>query len=179
MHRRALFASTAFLVASVASAQVAPVDETARFAGHYVLDCEEEEARQRIRQALEPAIESIPFLMRSMARSRLNERFRVVRTIEIALPADRIRVRYTGERSRTLESRRGHPVTIESEEGNEARMTQLFREGHLEQIFEGENGRMYRVLELSEDGSRLSATTILQGDRLEQPIRITQPYRRR
>ena len=58
-------------------------------------------------------------------------------------------------------------------------MTQLFRDGHLEQIFEGDNGRMYRLLELSEDGSRLSATTIVQSERLENPIRITQPYRRR
>ncbi|MCB9596397.1 MAG: hypothetical protein H6719_26985 [Sandaracinaceae bacterium] len=178
MTRRASLGALLLLFATVASAQDT-ADETGRYVGHFVLDGSEEAARERIRRALEPAIQSIPFLFRSMATERLNARFRVVRAIDIELPADRISVRYTGERTRTLESRRGHPVTIETDDGGEARMTQLFRDGHLEQVFEGEHGRMYRLLELSEDGARMTATTILQGGRLEQPIRITQPYVRR
>jgi len=150
-----------------------------RYSGHFVLEGSEQQARHRIRRALRPAIASLPFLFRSTAESRLNERFRVVRAIDISLPGDRIRVRYSGERTRVLESPRARPTTIRGDDGNEARMTQLFRDGHLEQIFEGDNGRMYRLLELSEDGSRLSATTIVQSERLENPIRITQPYRRR
>lgn len=178
MKRRVSLGALLLVVATVASAQDV-ADDTARYVGHFVLDGSEEAARERVRRALEPAIQAIPFLFRSMASERLNARFRVVRAIDIALPEDRIQVRYTGERTRTLESRRGHPVTIETEDGREAQMTQLFRDGHLEQVFQGEQGRMYRLLELSEDGARLTATTILQGGRLEQPIRITQPYVRR
>ena len=66
-------------------------DETARYAGHFVLDGGEEAARERVRRALRPAIQSIPILFRGMAEDRLNDRFQVVRAIDIALPEDRIR----------------------------------------------------------------------------------------
>lgn len=176
MRRAAVLASLVTLCAALAGAQdVGP----AQYEGHYVLDGSPAAARDRVRHALRPALDQIPAIFRGMAEERLNARFEIVRAIDISLPTDRIRVTYTSTRTRTLESRAGYPTTIETDDGREARMTQLFRDGHLEQIFEGEQGRLYRVLELSADGSRLTATSILTGDRLDAPIRITQPYVRR
>lgn len=176
MRRAAALVPITLLLAAVASAQV--VDES-RYAGHFVLDGTEDAARQRVRRALRPALEQVPTMFRSMAEERLAGRFQVVRVIDIALPADRIRVTYASDRSRTFESRRGYPTTITTDDDREARMTQLFRDGHLEQIFEGEQGRLYRVLELSADGTHLTATSVMTGERLDTPIRITQPYVRR
>ncbi|MGE0786590.1 MAG: hypothetical protein AB7S26_13040 [Sandaracinaceae bacterium] len=167
----------------VATAQDVPStprgpDGDARYAGHFVLEGTPEAARDRIRAELRPLIERLPALVQPLARERLNGRFRVAREIDVALPGDHIRVRYTGEETRTFDSRRGRPRRIETENG-EATLTQLFRDGHLEQVFEGDNGRMYIVMELAGDGDRLEVTTILTGERLETPIRITHPYVRR
>ncbi|MEZ4337178.1 MAG: hypothetical protein R3B82_11180 [Sandaracinaceae bacterium] len=164
------------LVAALASAQDAA---ESRYEGHFVLEGSADAARDRVRRALRPALAQVPSMFRSMAEERLAGRFQIVRAIDIALPGDRIRVTYASDRRRTFESRRGYPTTITTDDDREARMTQLFRDGHLEQIFEGEEGRLYRVLEVSADGTRLTATSVMTGERLDAPIRITQPYVRR
>ncbi len=164
----------AFLLASVASAQVSAPDP--RYGGTYRFDGSEEDGRRRVRSAIEPALARMNPLMRAIAERRLDQSVPVARRIIVALNGDRISVRYEGEQSRTFESRAGHPRTVEARDGREARLTQLFRDGHLEQVFEGENGRMYNVFQLAEDGRRLTLEVVMTGERLEQPIRVQLPY---
>lgn len=173
---RSLAAAVAGLLwlAAVAGAQTSAPDP--RYAGRYRFDGTEDEGRRRVRRALEPVLRRVNPLLRGVAERRLNDSVPVARRIEIGVDGSRISVRYVGERDRRFESRAGHPRTVEARDGREARMTQLFRNGRLEQIFEGENGRMYNVFSLDEPGRRLTLTVVMTGERLEQPIRVTLPY---
>jgi hypothetical protein len=172
--RRLALSVSCLLLAAVASAQSIPPDP--RYAGRYRFDGTDDDGRRRVRLALEPTLRRLNPLVRGLAERRLNESVPIARRIEVGVDGERISVRYVGERDRTFRSRAGRPRTVETRDGREARMTQLFRDGHLEQIFEGENGRMYNVFELDEAGRRLTLTVVMTGERLDQPIRITLPY---
>ena len=172
--RRFLVVATLLTSTAAAVAQVAPSNP--RYAGRYRFDGTDEDGRRRVRRALEPTLARMNPLIRALAERRLDDSVPIARRIVIGLNGDRISVRYVGEEDRTLQSRAGRPRTIEGRDGNEAQMTQLFRDGHLEQVFEGERGRMYNVFELDESGRRMTLTTIMTGERLEEPIRIALPY---
>ncbi|HJL14428.1 MAG TPA: hypothetical protein RMH99_02160 [Sandaracinaceae bacterium LLY-WYZ-13_1] len=169
--------STALALALLfAGAAVAQAPSPERYAGRYRFDGSDEDGRRRVQRALAPTLRRLHSVLRALAERRLNDSVPVARRIDIGLDGEEIAIRYVGEDDRTFRSRAGRPRAIEGLDGREARMTQLFRDGHLEQVFEGERGRMYNVFELSRDGRRLTLTVVMTGERLEEPIRITLPY---
>lgn len=148
-----------------------------RYVGEYRYAETMERARARIRHAAEPVLSGMNPVVRLLAERAVDDA-EVPRRIRIALPRPRIAITYVGrEDAKTFESRAGYPTDVHHD-GRSSRMTQLFRDGHLEQIFQGERGRWYNVFELGGDGAQLTMSITIVGERLPRPVRLTLPYRR-
>lgn len=150
-----------------------------RYEGRYRLRGQVAHARQRVVGAIGEVVGEINPLFRALLEERLASRQPVATRVVIDFPEERnIHVRYEGERTRDYRSRAGYPEEIENEQGERVRLTQLFREGHLEQVFEGPRGRWYQVLTLSGDARVLTVATTITGERLPRPIRWQLEYER-
>jgi hypothetical protein len=160
------------LISAAALGQHGSVDP--RYAGSYVFAGTVEAAQAQFRRALEPELSRIDPLLRMMGESMVQGRLPVPRRIDIGIDGDRIAVtiRNDGEAARTYESRAGYPSARRA-----STMTQLFRDGHLEQIVEYESGvRKYRIFTLDESGDALHFELVLTG--AQRPFRFTASYRR-
>ena len=167
------------LVALLAVPALAQTEATdPRFTGRYRFDGSAEDGRARVIRAVRPTLGRLNPILRAAAMERLNESRPVPHRIDLGVRGERIRIRYHGaERTRAFESQSGHPRQVEGEQW-EARMTQLFRQGRLEQVFEAHGGRWYNVFTLDESGERLTLRVVLSGGRLPETIQLELPYRR-
>lgn len=171
--------SLSLLLAASAVAQREP-PENERYVGHYVYASNVQDGRRRVMRALRPALERLNALVRNTIESRLSDGEPVPRTIDVWLRGQRVFVRYAGgeEEPRTFESRLGRAEEVETRMGRTARLTQLFRDGHFEQIFESERGRWYNVFTLDETGEQLDLRVAVTSERLDTPLHMHLPYRR-
>ena len=65
----------------------------------------------------------------------------------------------------------------QSLDGETLRVTQRYRDGALEQVFQADQGTRWNMYRILEDGRmRVDATT--QGDMMPQPLRFSLTYRR-
>lgn len=171
-----VIASLFFLLAASAGAQrEAAPDE--RYVGHYVFAASMNDGRRRVMTALRPALERLPALVRNTVESRLSDGEPVPRTIDVWLRGQRAFVRYAGDdEPRTFETRLGQPTEVETRMGRTATLTQLFRDGHFEQIFQSDRGRWYNVFTLDESGDRLQLRVAVTSERLDTPLHMELPY---
>ena len=162
--------------ASDATAATAPATD-ARFTGHYRFAESPEAGQRRVIRAVQPILRSINPIFRPLAESRLRETY-VPARIDLTVRGQHVAVRYVGrEEEHTFRSRAGYPRTITRDSGQAARMTQLFRDGQLQQIFEGDQGgRWYNLFALDASAERLTLRVVVTHERLTEPIRVELPY---
>lgn len=183
MSRRALlpFAALLAVAAWPSSAALQDADEVAafreRFEGTWRLTVSQQRAQQTVNQAVDRAVDAMPFFFRPVARDRLREGTPVVRRIELDFRDDgRLSVSFDGRRyttriGRTERARRAR-------DGEPMRVTQRLRDsGQLEQVFQTDSGtRWYVYTATGDDRMRVESTT--NSDRMPQPLRFRLDYRR-
>ena len=115
--------------------------------------------------------------MRAVARARIDADALVARRIRVEVDGEHIATTLHTTADHRFRTRLGHPASVTTETGSEAQLTQLFREGRLELVFDLSEGRRWTVLSLS-PGERLTVTTTIDPHRLDDNVRYVLEYRR-
>ncbi|HJL16994.1 MAG TPA: hypothetical protein RMH99_15120 [Sandaracinaceae bacterium LLY-WYZ-13_1] len=187
LHRtRPLTALLATLALGAVCAALAPGGSTAQapqpspsLPGTWRLDGDLAQARQTVRQAVEPALASLTPDIQRLARARIAETTWVPQTIEIQASSDRIHVAFEGSESRTFETTPGQPQNVFSRSGVRASLTQSFRsDGGIQQQFRAMDGTQYNFLIPQSDGQHLNLDVLMQSRRLNDDIRFSLRYRK-
>ncbi|MGE0787421.1 MAG: hypothetical protein AB7S26_17240 [Sandaracinaceae bacterium] len=149
----------------------------ARLDGHWVLATPADTARRTVDAAIERAVNAMNMLLRGMARPMIRDNTPINQYIELRFRSvDEIFCRFdTGARYTTPlgATRNGRSL-----DGETLRVTQRYREGALEQVFQADQGTRWNMYVVEADGTlRLDATT--QGDMMPEPLRFSLTYRRR
>jgi hypothetical protein len=169
-------ASVALLLLAAALPGAAQEDTAAEpaFEGTFRLAMSQQAATQRIHAQIEEAVEQVNFIIRGLARSRLQSTNVPYRTIRRSRAGDRVTVRYDDiTYTTTLDQR--ETVTRGSEQ---LPLLQQLRGRHLYQTFTGDDGNKRMVHTLSEDGSSLWLDVTVTSSRLPEPLRYRLRYRR-
>lgn len=177
---RPLALAAAFSLLAAAATTAAQTDAPIEaLTGRYRYAESAEAGQRRVMRAVEPLLRGLNPLVRPLAESRVREA-RIPPRIDLTVRGDRVAVRYVGrEEERTFRSRVGRPRNIRRDSGEAARLTQVFRNGQLQQIFEGpEGGRWYNLFSLDPSGRRMTLNVVVTHERLGTPIRVELPYER-
>ena len=127
--------------------------------------------------AFERALRDVNAFMRAMARTRIDLDEMLVRRISVATRDETITTILHTNRPHRFHTRRRHPARVTTETGDGARLTQHFRDGALEMVFDLDEGRRWTVLRVDEAG-RLLLTTTIDPTRLDRNVRYELTYRR-
>lgn len=133
----------------------------------------EEDLRRR---AVETATESFPGFVRGSARKRLVERTKPPRELELRVVGDRLDL--ARDRSEVSLPLDGQPVAVEGN-GRRGRMSARLDGTQLVVTSEGEGGRREARYALSADGSRLTVSVRVNGERLTRPLEYQSTYHRK
>jgi len=176
-HHRALLWTTVFAACASLFAPAASADAEAerRFEGTWRLDQPREEAEAVVSEAVDDAANQFNFMIRGIARSRLQEGTPVHPRVEVRFEGDQVTVRF-GDESYT--TRLGQTEVVRNPQGEEMRVTQRIRaNGQLEQVFETEGGtRRYVYTPLADGRMRIATTT--DSPQMPQPMYFMLDYRR-
>jgi len=177
---RRFIAATGFVgllaLSALGTAQTASVPSILE--GQWRSTVSQRRAREIVVAAFRPNLERIPSLMRGMVEERIRERTRPTTRIEISLEGDRVRVVDHRSRAVAVETPLGGSTRVTGDDGETRRVTQRLRGGWLEQVFEGENGTVHRLLSVEPDGQTLHADMTVENERLGDPVRWRLDYRR-
>ena len=147
-----------------------------RFDGVWVLAVPRASAQRTVDAAIERAVGAMNMLMRGIARPLLRDNTPINQRIELRFRGeDQVDCRFdTGLRYRTP---LGATRDGESLDGETLRVTQRYRDGALEQVFQADQGTRWNLYHaLGGDRLRLDATT--QGDMMPRPLQFSLTYRR-
>ena len=173
-----LFAGAAF--APVASTQERSSEfETmrTRFEGTWILAVPQARARQTVDRAIDRAVNAMSFFMRPIARPMIRDNTPVNRQITLAFLSNN-RIRVTFDTGATYTTTVGRPARGETLEGDPMTVTQRFRDGTLEQVFQADQGTRWNVYTSTGEGRlRIAATT--SADMMPRPLVFQLDYRRR
>ena len=172
--------SLAFLgplcLAALVTAQAPSVPTT--LAGSWRCTVSPDRARDIALAAFQPRIDALPSFVQGMVRDRIRERMRPPTRLEIALEGDRVRVTNIGARRVVVDTPLGGTTRVVGDDGESRRVTQRLRSGWLEQVFQGENGNVSRLLSTEPDGQTLHADLTVENERLGAPVRWRLDYTR-
>ena len=150
-----------------------------RFEGTWVLAVPRSEGQATIDRAVNQTAEAMNFFVRGIARPMLAENTPLNRTIRFEFSdaeTEQVTVTFV-DTGATYTTRPGRPRRLRSLDGSSLRVTQRFREGRLEQVFEAGQGTRWNVYtSTGEDTMRCDATT--NGDMLPQAMHFALDYRR-
>jgi hypothetical protein len=182
-HRRALLTALAVSTAALAAPTMSHADppdaaepqRAERFEGTWRLDQPRDEAQQDVAEAVEDAANQFNFVIRGIARSRLQQGTPIHSRVEVSFEGDQVTVRF-GNESYTTEL--GRTEVRQNPEGEDMRVTQRIRSnGQLEQVFETEGGtRRYVYTPLADGRMRIATTT--DSPQMPQPMYFMLDYRR-
>jgi hypothetical protein len=178
---RALLAVLAIVAAAALSTRAwtqEPVDASASsIGGSWDLAIPEADARERINRAIAQAVDGLPPIIDEIAAGQLRGRILLSSSINIALTASRIAVRFDNALYDSTPGTSSEcPMAGNPDET--VQFVQHLRGGHLEQIFSTPNGRRWNTFVVSGDGSALTLRVVVQSDRLPAALRFELPYRR-
>lgn len=148
-----------------------------RFDGVWVLAVPAASARQTVDNAIERAVRAMNMLLRGVARPMIRDNTPINQSIELRFRSgNNVFCRF--DTGATYTTPLGATRNGESLDGATLRVTQRFRDGGLEQVFQADQGTRWNVYHRLPDGRmRVDATT--QGDMMPQPLRFSLTYRRR
>ena len=164
------------LAAASAVGQAASVPSTLE--GTWRCTLTPEQARATALAAFEPRFAAMPAFIRGMVASRVAERLRPTTRMEIAIEGDQVRVTSLEPGRVVVETRLGGSTRVRGSDGETRRVTQRIRGGWLEQVYQGENGVVRRLLSTEPDGRTLHMDFTVENERLGEPVRWRLDYRR-
>ncbi len=151
--------------------------EPSVYVGEWVLVPSVESGRQTIRSAFERALRDVNALMRAIARQRIDVDEMLIRRITVAVDGPTITTTLHTTAPHRFRTRQNHPAPVRTENGVDAQLTQLFRGGRMELVFDMDEGRRWTLLTPA-GADRLRLTTTIDPTRLDDNVHYALDYRR-
>lgn len=146
--------------------------------GAWHLTVSRAQGQAAIDRGIDRAVAEMNFFLQGVTRTQVHDNTPVNERIDIGFPADgRITVGFDGRF--TYSTRPGVAQDFDVPGTGNVNVTQLFRGGHLEQIFTATLGRRWNTYDLSADGQTMSCTSTMQGPMMPAPVVFTLQYRKR
>lgn len=143
--------------------------------GTWVLDETDEALRARHEAAVQSALDQLPWALRPLARSPLQQIIGNCRELELGVHTETFRLRCDAHPELRVDPRRS-PQPVEGQNGERIEMRIEAAPHAATLAFQGPEGGQRTAYHL--DGDRLVVTTRLQGERLPEPVTWTVRYRR-
>lgn len=178
----ALVLAPSVLAPTVARTQDAPArtDEELRglLNGAWFLTVSRSQGQAAIDRGIERAVAEMNFFLQGVTRQQVHDSTPVNERIDIGFtPEGRITVGF--DQRFTYTTRPGVAQDFDVPGTGNVNVTQLFRGGHLEQIFTATLGRRWNTFDLSADGRTMTCTSTMQGPMMPVPVVFTLSYRQR
>lgn len=174
--RRLGFVIASFASVSLAAAPLPAQTDGAGLAGEWVLVPSAGEGRARITRAFERALADNA-VMRAVAMQRIDTDAMLARRIEVSITGDRVATTMHTTAAHRFRSRLRYPTQVTAENGRDAELTQVLRNGNLELVFDLDLGRRWTVLELV-DADRMRLTTTIDPRMIDRNVRYVLDYGR-
>jgi hypothetical protein len=158
-----------------AKSPAASGDQRARFTGtyRYAGSAQEEETRKA---AIDHAVESMSFVARSTARSRVSATTQILGSYSFSFEPGKIVVR-PQSRPEMISGDKGEPADYVYN-GKRSTLTQVFAGDRMTQVFVSDDGRRENEFTLSQDGQVLRLKVTLSSARLSNPVIYSLSYKR-
>lgn len=134
--------------------------------------------RQRLKDAIDIAVQQLNALIRGVGRRRLNESNQIRDQIDIAVNGDRVTTTFTpgGTLTATLGAA-AIPWTTDT--GNAVTAKVKMVKGRLVQDFKSDDGSRRNVFTLNKTGDTLTLSVTVRSDRLSEPVKYALTYKRK
>ncbi len=154
-----------------------PPPPEARFVGTYRFAGGSAQ-RQRLKDAIDVAVEQLNALIRGVGRRRLNESNQIRDQIDITVNGDKVTTKFTpgGTLTATLGAA-SIPWTTDT--GNKVQAKVKMVKGRLVQDFKSDDGARRSVFTLNESGDTLTLSVTISSDRLPVPVKYALTYKRK
>jgi hypothetical protein len=146
--------------------------------GAWFLTVSQSAGQAAIDSAIERAVGEMNFFLQGITRTQVRDNTPVNRRIDLDF-ADDGRITVGFDQRFTYTTRPGVAQDFALPDGSSVNVNQLFRSGHLEQVFTATLGRRWNVYTLSPDGQTMSVTATTQGPMMPVPVVFTLQYRQR
>ncbi len=167
-------------VASTQDAAGARTEEQLRtlLDGTWYLTVSRAQGQVTIDRGIERAVTEMNFFIQGVTRTQIHDSTPVNERIDLDFASDG-RITVVFDQSFTYVTRPGIAQDFPLPDGGSVNVTQLFRGGHLEQIFTATLGRRWNTYELSADGTTMTVTATTQGPMMPVPVVFSLQYRQR
>lgn len=145
-----------------------------RIAGHYVLVSGRSAS---VEVAVEKAVAEMNFVVRPVARSRLNKTNQPYKHITLATTPGMLSIT-TDKRAPIVAPADGSPVKWRREDNELLNVSMQWRGSALQEVFAAEDGKRVNQFELSPDGRELKLIVTVTSTRLPKPLSYTLVYQR-
>lgn len=145
-----------------------------KMAGHYVYV---PERSAKVAEAVEKAVQDVNFVIRPMARSRLNKTNQPYQNITLATAPDKLSIT-TDKRAPIVTPADGKPVKWKREDGEMLAVSMKWQGEALQETFAADDGKRVNLYDLSPDGRELKMHVTVSSKRLPKPLAYTLVYRR-
>ncbi len=134
--------------------------------------------RQRLKDAIDSAVQQLNALIRGIGRRRLNESNQIRDQIKISVDGDKVTTTFTP--GGTLTTTLGAPaIPWTTDTGNAVKAKAKMVKGRLVQDFKSEDGARRSVYTLDKSGDTLTLSVTISSDRLPEPLKYALTYKRR
>ncbi|HSH46512.1 MAG TPA: hypothetical protein VK966_11780 [Longimicrobiales bacterium] len=164
----------ALTVATAAAQELPPGPQGAPPAADYEFVPVESES---IDDAIDEAVAHMNFIVRRIARGRLEGANQPIDLIELRYPADSVWIRLRRHEPPIITPQSGEFTDYTRADGETVQVRTRLGQGVIEQWFEAEDGRKGMTYRLRPDGS-LALEVEVHSDRLREPLTYTWVYRR-
>ncbi len=164
------FAALAFLLVF---AGVSHADNPALF-GHYVYVPERSAS---VEQAVEKTVADVNFVLRPIARSRLNKTNQPYQNITLSSSVGKVSIT-TDKRAAIVAPVDGKPIKWKREDGEVMDFSLQWQGKALQETFAAKDGKRVNLFELSPDGHELRMLVTVSSKRLPKPLIYTLVYQR-
>lgn len=170
------------LAPSIARTQDAPqrteADLRRLLDGTWYLTVSQAQGQAAIDRGIDAAVAEMNFFLQGVTRTQIREKTPVNRRIDLGFAGDG-RMTCVFDQAFAYTTRPGVAQDFDLPDGTSVNVTQLFRDGHLEQIFTATLGRRWNTYALSADGQTMTVAATTQGPMMPRPVYFTLDYRQR
>ncbi len=145
-----------------------------KMAGHYVYV---PERSAKVADAVEKTVQEVNFVIRPIARSRLNKTNQPYQNITLATAPEKLSIT-TDKRAPIVTPADGKPVKWKREDGETLDVSMKWQGEALQETFAADDGKRVNLYELSPDGRELKMLVTVSSKRLPRPLVYTLVYQR-
>lgn len=167
----AMLAAVAVFLAAVSLPAHA---DNPQLVGHYVYV---PERSAKVTEAVDKTVAEVNFVLRPIARSRLNKTNQPYQHITFEVAPDKLSIT-TDKRAPIVTPADGRPVKWKREDGEIMNVSMQWKDHALQETFAAEDGRRVNLFELSPDGRELKMLVTVSSKRLPKPLVYALVYER-